>query len=75
MIKEINLGKSFETMKLIKKIKKELSIKNDLATLGLRQELKKPQPNFNLVIKELKDTINDGYGGLSIYLTNEIKNF
>lgn len=70
-----NIGKSFEQMKLIDRIRAEVVLLSDIATEGIRLEFENKEPNAAQIIKELKMSINDGYKGLSLQLSKEIINF
>lgn len=70
-----NIGKAFEQMKLMDKIRREVVLLSDIATEGIRIELRKSNPNTNEIIKMLREMIHDGYKGLSLQLSNEITNF
>ena len=69
------IGKTFQQMGLMDRIRAEVVLLNDIATAGIRIELGKKQPNEAQIIKELKMSVADGYKGLSINLSNEIENF
>jgi hypothetical protein len=71
----LNIGKLFQQMGLMDRIRSEVVLLNDIATSGIRMEFEKKQPNAAQIIKELQQSIADGYKGLSLQLSNEILNF
>jgi hypothetical protein len=71
----LDMGKALKQMGLMDKIRAEVVLLSDIATEGIRIELRKSNPNANEIISQLKDQIHDGYKGLSLQLSNEIKNF
>jgi len=70
-----NIGKAFQQMGLMDRIRAEVVLLKDIATEGIRIELQKKQPNAPEIISMLRDMVNDGYKGLSIPLSNELLNF
>ena len=70
-----NIGKSFQSMGLMDRIRAEVVLLNDIATLGIKKELENKQPNVNEIIATLRKMIDDGYKGLSLQLSSEIINF
>ena len=69
------MAKDLHSMKIMDMLVKELVYINDVATLGIKQAILNRTASNVEIITMLKSQINDGYKGLSISLTNEIKNF
>jgi len=72
---KVNLGKAMKLMSIFRMLENELESIDDIATAGIKEELKKKNPNYQMIMSELKMSIVDGYKGLSEKLTNEIANF
>lgn len=70
-----NIGKAFHSIEIIRKMKEELCSIDDIATMGLKLEFKKRNPDVLGVMKLAKDMVDDGYKGFSIDLTKSIETF
>jgi len=68
-------GKAFQTMKIMDNLEKELIHINDIATTGVKHAVQNKTARPEAIIKELKESIIDGYGGLSPELSGLILKF
>ena len=71
----MGVSKSFQQMKIMDLLEKELVGINDIATMGIKEAIANKSAGADDIIPMLQSMIEDGYKGLSIQLSNEIKNF
>ena len=71
----MGVSKSFQQMKIMDLLEKELVGINDIATMGIKEAIANKSAGAGAIIAMLQSMIEDGYKGLSIQLSNEIKNF